>query len=118
MDRFVNIGRWLDCYGSLLTDRQQSIMSQYAFENCSLSEIAEREGISRQGVRDIIVRSELQLENYEARLHNAQNLFKLNHELQSLRRLAQKLSIADCDRAQLLDTVGRIEKIWEEDNGI
>jgi predicted DNA-binding protein YlxM (UPF0122 family) len=52
----------------LLTQKQRELMSQYANENCSLSEIAEREGISRQGVRDTLKRAEEQLRGYEKAL--------------------------------------------------
>ena len=45
-----------DFYGELLTDRQKEFFDLYYNEDLSLSEIAENEGISRQGVRDVIVR--------------------------------------------------------------
>ena len=41
-----------DFYGELLTDRQKEFFDLYYNEDLSLSEIAENEGISRQGVRD------------------------------------------------------------------
>ena len=45
MERLFELGMLLDRYESLLTERQAGILRQYADENCSLSEIAEREGI-------------------------------------------------------------------------
>ena len=47
-----------DFYGELLTDRQKEFYDLYYNEDLSLSEIAENYGISRQGVRDVIVRAE------------------------------------------------------------
>lgn len=47
-----------DTYGMLLTDRQQHILSSYCNYDCSLSEISEQMGISRQAVRDSIVKAE------------------------------------------------------------
>lgn len=47
-----------DFYGELLTDRQQEFFDLYYNEDLSLAEIAENYGISRQGVRDVIVRAE------------------------------------------------------------
>ena len=45
-----------DFYGELLTDRQKEFFDLYYNEDLSLAEIAENAGISRQGVRDVIVR--------------------------------------------------------------
>ena len=45
-----------DFYGELLTERQKEFYELYYDEDLSLSEIAENYGISRQGVRDVIVR--------------------------------------------------------------
>ena len=47
-----------DFYGELLTERQREFFDLYYNEDLSLSEIAENNGISRQGVRDVIVRAE------------------------------------------------------------
>ena len=47
-----------DFYGDLLTDKQKELFDLYYNEDLSLSEIAEQAEISRQGVRDAIVRAE------------------------------------------------------------
>lgn len=47
-----------DFYGDLLTDRQKEFYDLYYNEDLSLAEIAENSGITRQGVRDVIVRAE------------------------------------------------------------
>ena len=54
-----------DFYGELLTDRQKEFFDLYYNEDLSLSEIAENEGISRQGVRDVIVRAEAAMQEIE-----------------------------------------------------
>ena len=47
-----------DFYGEVLTERQKEFFDLYYNEDLSLAEIAENYGISRQGVRDVIVRAE------------------------------------------------------------
>jgi len=54
-----------DFYGELLTDRQKEFFDLYYNEDLSLAEIAENAGISRQGVRDVIVRAEATMQEVE-----------------------------------------------------
>jgi len=54
-----------DFYGELLTERQKEFFDLYYNEDLSLSEIAENSGISRQGVRDVIVRAEAAMQEVE-----------------------------------------------------
>lgn len=58
----------IDFYGEMLTEKQRSFLEYYYFDDLSLSEIAENEGITRQGVRDAIKRAETQLQDMESRL--------------------------------------------------
>jgi len=57
-DRGLELALLFDFFGELLTERQREYFELYHNQDLSLSEIAENEGISRQGVRDIIVRAE------------------------------------------------------------
>ena len=54
-----------DFYGDMLTDRQKEFYDLYYNEDLSLAEIAENYGITRQGVRDVIVRAEAILTELE-----------------------------------------------------
>lgn len=54
-----------DFYGDLLTERQKEFYDLYYNDDLSLAEIAENYGITRQGVRDNIVRAERTLEEIE-----------------------------------------------------
>ena len=47
-----------DFYGDMLTERQKEFYDLYYNEDLSLTEISENYGITRQGVRDVIVRAE------------------------------------------------------------
>ena len=58
----------LDFYGEVLNDRKRGVLELYYNEDYSLSEIADEIGISRQGVRDIIKKSEDELLYLEEKL--------------------------------------------------
>lgn len=74
------VSELLDRYGSILSQKQQRILDGYYNNDLSLSEIAENEGITRQGVRDFVKRSELQLYEFEEKL----NLCRKSKELKEL----------------------------------
>lgn len=58
-----------DFYGEILTERQKEFYDLYYNEDLSLAEIAENYGISRQGVRDVIVRAEAAMTEVEDKTH-------------------------------------------------
>ncbi len=68
MAKNLDITMLLDFYGEMLTAKQRDFLGYYYNDDLSLSEIAENEGITRQGVRDAIKRAESQLFEMEARL--------------------------------------------------
>ena len=53
MEKIVEQGLLYDFYGELLTEHQRNIYEGVVFNDMSLSEIAEEQGISRQGVHDL-----------------------------------------------------------------
>ena len=52
MAKNLEIAVLLDLYGDMLTEKQRDFLGYYYNDDLSLSEIAENEGITRQGVRD------------------------------------------------------------------
>ena len=68
IEKYINQGTLYDFYGRLLTVHQQRIYEDVVFNDFSLSEIAENEGISRQGVSDLIKRCNKSLVSYEEKL--------------------------------------------------
>lgn len=111
MDRLVELGQLLDWYGAFLTERQRSLVRQYAYEDCSLREIADREGISRQAVRDAIIKAETELRDMEEKL----NLIETN---QKQRRLLRDLRNTPLNERQK-DLLRQLaELVSEEDDGV
>ena len=76
-EKSIRTGILLDFYGNLLTDRMREACESYYYEDLSLAEIAELQGISRQGVHDTIKRAEKELESYENKL-GLMGLFEKN----------------------------------------
>lgn len=88
----MTVGYLLDFYGEILTERAFRITSQYYCDDLSLAEIAENEGISRQGVRHTIKRAEEQLRFYEEKLGLAAHFADIREKAEEIGRLAASLS--------------------------
>lgn len=58
MAKDLRFSALLDVYGAMLTEKQRDMLDLYYNNDLSLSEIAQDQGISRQGVRDSIKRGE------------------------------------------------------------
>ena len=68
MGKNLQICALLDVYGVFLSEKQRTLAEHYYYEDLSLGEIAENEGITRQGVSDFVKRSEAQLFEFEEKL--------------------------------------------------
>ena len=102
----------LDFYGEVLDEHARSIMRAYYEDDLSLAEIADGEGISRQGVRHIIKKSEEQLDFLETRLGLAEHYDALFGVCERIREIAASLSANDSTRKsakELLELIPIIE---------
>ena len=68
MEKNVQISLLFSFYRNMLTERQIECVDLYYNEDLSLSEISEHLGITRQGVRDNIMRAEHTMYDTEERL--------------------------------------------------
>lgn len=102
-----------DFYGDLLTDRQKEFYDLYYNEDLSLAEIAENYGISRQGVRDVIVRAEAAMTEVEDKTHIIRRFHQMQGQIaaidQAADRLLQMVDNGDF-QPQALDEIGRMIK--------
>ena len=69
MEKIFEQGLLYDFYGELLTPHQRAVYEDAVYNDMSLSKIAEEQGISRQGVHDLIKRCDKILLDYESKLH-------------------------------------------------
>ena len=101
-----------DFYGELLDEHTRAVIAAYYDDDLSLSEIAEDEGISRQGVRHIIKKGEEQLDAFEARM----GLIRRHEELSGLaRQIADEArAILSSDDAEIKAAVEKIISLSEQ----
>lgn len=68
LNKIVELSLLFDFYGELLKDHKKQIFEDYVLNDLSLGEIAEEQGISRQGVYDLVKRCSKELTAYESKL--------------------------------------------------
>ncbi len=79
-----------DFYGELLTKRQRQIYEDVVFDDMSLGEIAQEQGISRQGVYDLVKRCDRILESYEEKLKLVEKFRITREKVARIRLLAEE----------------------------
>ena len=90
-EKNMRLAYLLDFYGEVLDEHSRSVMNSYYEDDLSLSEIAEGIGISRQGVRHIIKKSEEQLDFLEQKLGLADKFLTIEKAAKELDGIAEAL---------------------------
>ena len=91
MSKNLEMCSLLDLYGALLTEKQADIMDLYYNDDLSLGEIADRLGISRQGVHDAVKRGEEVLWDYEKKLGLYTDRKKYEKDLLEIKDMALEI---------------------------
>lgn len=94
MEKIVEQGILYDFYGELLTEHQRKIYEDAVYHDLSLSEIAEMQGISRQGVHDLVRRCDRILEDYEEKLHLVKRFYEMQENIRRIEALAEENSLS------------------------
>ena len=116
MEKIVEIAVLFDYYGKLLSDKQYNVIDQHCNEDLSLKEIAELNGISKQGISDILSRAEKKLRFYEDELKLISKFDKINSSLKEINLLIEKSKIEDSPSLNILDIIQKKNnKIIEND---
>lgn len=98
MEKIFEQALLYDFYGELLTEHQRSIYEDAVYNDMSLGEIAEQNGISRQGVHDLIKRCDKSLQEYETKLHLVERFAKAKGKIQEIENLTEQSCNEDCMR--------------------
>ena len=113
MDEKIWQGYLYDFYGELLNEHQRSIYEEVVLNDYSLSEVAQDQGISRQGVHDIIRRCSQALEGYENKLHLVEKFMSVKKKVQQIDALLDDYE--ETSRKQILKDIRKLSgEIIEE----
>ena len=92
MERIVERTYLYDFYGDLLTEHQRRIYEAVVLNDTGYSEVAVAEGISRQGVHDMVRRCDRQLDEYEEKLQLLRRFLKIRGLARKIIEAADTLS--------------------------
>ena len=112
MDEILKQALLYDFYGELLTAHQKEIYEEVVLDDCSLSEVAEAHGISRQGVHDLIKRCQKMLEGYEEKLQLGEKFCTIKEKSTQIEQMTNEVS--EEPEKQLQDIKKYAAEILEE----
>lgn len=102
-----------DFYGELLTEHQKRIYEDVVFNDMSPSEIAKEEGITRQGVHDLIKRCDKILREYEDKLHLVEKFMNTKKDIELIKQISGKCK--ENNDVKLIDEIIKLsDKMIEE----
>lgn len=110
-EKNMKISYLLDFYGDVLDERVRAVMGAYYDNDLSLAEIAEGEGISRQGVRHLIKKGEEHLLFLEEKLGLAATYGEIRAAAESLTAVAEEIrqeKLCRVDAAEKIDAIANL----------
>ena len=114
MDDILKATLLYDFYGELLTDKQKMIFEYYHLDDCSLTEIGDDLGISRQAVRDLLKRTENILLGYEEKLKLVEKFGVHKQAVRDIKSLVQEIE-KDCIKdSHIIEKIEKIKEIADE----
>jgi len=109
--KLIEMSELYDIYGELLTQKQRDIFDSYYNNDLTLSEIADNEAITRQAVRDAVLRSEEILRDFEQKLHLAEHFRTLSRCCEDIKSAATEIGMLNKKNyydQRILDAVKKI----------
>ncbi len=111
MDKKIQQAYLYDFYGEILNEHQRKIYEDVVYNDLSLSEIAEEEGISRQGVSDMIKRLDKKLSGYEEKLHLVEKFLSIKEEVETMHEELEHLASDEVLSVSQKNTIKRVEQL-------
>lgn len=112
MQKNLDISVLLDFYGDALTPKQREVIEFYYNEDLSLAEIAQIEGITRQGVRDSIKRGESTMNELEQKLGIAARFKRVQDALGEIMEYAMYIGQHNARHGNFNEVGQAAEKIY------
>lgn len=97
MDKILEQTLLYDFYGELLTEHQKQIYEDVVLNDYSFSEVALEQGISRQGVHDLIKRCNKILQEYESKLHLVEKFVTIKEQIEQMEKSLRETEEPDKD---------------------
>lgn len=73
MEKEIYLTNLYDYYKELLTDKQREYFEDYYFDNLTINEIAENNGVSKAVISKTLIEVKEKLDDYELKLHLYKN---------------------------------------------
>ncbi|MCM1570065.1 MAG: DNA-binding protein [Roseburia sp.] len=112
MERIFEQALLYDFYGELLTPHQRIVYEDAVCNDMSLGEIAKEQGISRQGVHDLLRRCDRALQDYESKLHLVERFMRAKNKVREIEELTGLSE--DADGEKLRRNMREIRRLSEE----
>lgn len=109
MEKNVEISVLCQLYGKLLTPKQFEIINDYYNNDFSLSEIAENNKITRQAVRDVLMKSEKKLYEYEEKMQFKKRIFNQENKIKDVLEKISKIQ-KKYNNKELTNSLNNIKK--------
>ena len=113
LEEIVQLSILYDFYGELLSDHKKQIFEDYVLNDLSLSEIATEQGISRQGVYDIVRRCTLELKEYEEKLSLVCKFRSIKDKINSIKTIVSDTETT-MDMTNIKDITALADDILKE----
>lgn len=110
MEEIVKKALLYDFYGQLLTEHQRALYEDIVLNDLSYAEVAKEEGISRQGVYDLMKRCDKILTEYEEKLHLVEKFLNTKKKVTQINQFAKDIKNRNGDET-LQEQIEQIEKI-------